>query len=89
MNVDQESLGFIDPKDRISGASLASMHPLKQASLRIAELREGRTTLKARDLVGLLLSHGARAWRASQPVVRSRIKVASPTGHPAVRIRFR
>ena len=86
MNVDQESLGFID---HANGASIASMHPLKQASLRMAEFREGRSTLKARDLVGLLLSHGARAWRASQPVVRSRIKVASPSGQPAVRIRFR
>ena len=89
MNVDQESLGFVEPPGRASTPSLASMHPLKQASMRIAELREGRTTLKAKDLVGLLLSHGARAWRASQPVVRSRIKVASPSGQPAVRIRFR
>ncbi|KQT48735.1 hypothetical protein ASG43_07695 [Aureimonas sp. Leaf454] len=89
MSVDQESHGFAEPKSRISGLALASMHPLKQASLRIADHREGRTTLKARDLVGLLLSHGARAWRASQPVARARIKVSSASGHPAVRIRFR
>ena len=89
MTVDQESHGFVESKGRVSGLALASMHPLKQASMRIADYREGRTTTKARDLVGLLLSHGARAWRASQPVVRSRIKVSSPSGHPAVRMRFR
>ncbi len=47
--------------------------------------RSGRTT---RDLIGLLVSHGARAWRASQPVSLSRIQVSGPHGALAVRINF-
>ena len=63
-------------------------HPLHQAALRLAEVRDGRSRLKAKDLVALLLCHGARAWRSSQPVSHSRIKVAGPAGSPALRVRF-
>lgn len=65
------------------------MHPLQQAAMRLADVREGRSRLKAKDLVGLLLSHGARAWRASQPICHSRIKAVGPCGTTAVRLRFR
>ena len=42
--------------------------------MRLQEVRDGGSRLKARDLVGLLLSHGARAWRASQPVTTIRLR---------------
>lgn len=89
MTVDQESLGFFDPGSRKKSAVAAGMHPLHQASARIADFREGRSPLKAKDLVGLLLCHGARAWRASQPIAYSRLDVKTPYGRPAVRLRFR
>lgn len=89
MTVDQESLGFFDTSGKKSRSAAAGMHPLHQASARIADFREGRSSLKAKDLVGLLLCHGARAWRASQPVAHSRLGVVTPQGRPAVRLRFR
>ena len=64
-------------------------HPMQQAALRIGEVRDGRSRLKAKELVGLLLSYGARAWRSSQPVSYTRVRTVSPTGVIAVRMRFR
>lgn len=64
-------------------------HPLHQAALRLAEVRDGRSRLKAKDLVALLLCHGARAWRSSQPISHTRIRVAGTSGTPALRLRFR
>ena len=87
MSVDQEILDF--NSGRRSGTPVAGLHPMQQASRRIGEFREGRSALKAKDLVGLLLCHGARAWRASQPVAHSRLRVRTPHGVPAIRLRFR
>lgn len=67
----------------------AGTHPLQQAALRLSDAREGRSRMKAKELVGLLLSYGARAWRASQPVSHTRILSYSPQGVVAVRMRFR
>jgi hypothetical protein len=87
MSVDQDILDFSDA--RRSGVPVIGMHPMQQASRRISEFREGRSALKAKDLVGLLLCHGARAWRASQPVAHARLRVRTPQGSPAIRLRFR
>ena len=87
MSVDPEILGFSNA--RRSSIPTIGMHPLQQASRRISEFRDGRSSLKAKDLVGLLLCHGARAWRASQPVAHSRLRVRTPQGVPAIRLRFR
>lgn len=54
----------------------------------IRDMRSLRSRLNPKDLVDLLLSHGARAWRASQPVSRSRIKVTGIQGRSAVRLSF-
>lgn len=89
MTVDQEGLDFVDHGVRKLGASVVGMHPLQQASARIADFRDGRSLLKAKDLVGLLLCHGARAWRASQPVAHLRLRVRTCGGTPAIRLRLR
>jgi hypothetical protein len=89
MTIDQDSLGQMEPVSRRIGATVIGMHPLHQASRRIAEFREGRSLLKAKDLVGLLLCHGARAWRASQPPATPRLVVYSPVGDRAIRLRVR
>ncbi|MBO0662227.1 hypothetical protein LQ948_06955 [Jiella sp. MQZ9-1] len=67
----------------------AGIHPLQQAALRLGDARDGRSRVKAKELVGLLLSYGARAWRASQPVAYTRIRAQAPSGTTAVRMRFR
>lgn len=88
MIFEPESHGFIHQPSRSAMARASNAHPLQQASMRIAEFREGRSAFKARDLVGLLLSHGARAWRASQPVAVTRLRVRTTGGTLAVRLRI-
>ncbi len=60
------------------------LHPLHEAAMRIADLGRGRS--RTRDLVALLLCHGARAWRSSQPATNVRLRVAGPDERPAIRI---
>jgi hypothetical protein len=48
----------------------------------------GKPRFKTREVIGFLLGHGARAWRGSMPVVRPRIKVMTPKGQYAAKIRF-
>lgn len=61
---------------------------LYQAAARLADMRRGAPKYKTRDLVGLLLSHGARTWRNSQPVTDVRLRVYTPAGKSALRISF-
>lgn len=69
-------------------ATVVGLHPLQQAATRLSDYRDGRSRLRAKDLVGLLLCHGARAWRASQPRTQTRLIVRSAGGVPAVRMSF-
>ncbi|MFP1633992.1 hypothetical protein ACLB6G_19870 [Zhengella sp. ZM62] len=45
--------------------------------------------LRTRDLVGLLISHGARAMRQSRAPVCVRLRVLAPRGGVAVRYSYR
>lgn len=55
------------------------------ADKRLSKTREGQT----KDLVGSLLSHGARAWRMSQPTTNIHLRSMSPFGHPSIHIRVK
>ena len=88
MTIEPELQPYVDRLSEGAASRTGSLHPLQQASMRIAEFRDGRSAFKARDLVGLLLSHGARAYRASQPVVGTRLRVRTPAGTVAVRLRL-
>jgi hypothetical protein len=88
---EQDAAGTIDPRPQARSA----LHPqgrgigfstLRQAATRLADFRSPGNRFKTRDLVALLLSHGARSWRASQPPAHVRVKVFAPDGRPAVRI---
>jgi hypothetical protein len=73
--------------DRAAPADIG-VQALRQAAARAAELRRPNPRFRTRDLIGFLLSHGARSRRATQPLARPRVKVASPDGRIAVRIAF-
>ena len=64
------------------------LHPLHEAAMRIAEIGLGRSRSRTRDLVALLMCHGARAWRASQPRTELRLQVEGPDCRPAIRMQF-
>ena len=85
---EQDVLGFVDPSRQEGGAADVGVQALHQASVRLADLRRARPRFKTKDLVGLLLSHGARTWRNSLPVAVIRLRVFAPCGKPAVKIRF-
>ena len=83
----QDVLNFSRPKTALntSPAALA----LHEAAKHLAQQTLGRPRLKTKDIVGYLLGHGARAWRASFPVASPRVKAVMPNGNLAVKIRFK
>ncbi|MBB4290255.1 hypothetical protein GGE16_002295 [Rhizobium leguminosarum] len=81
------------PSDRRTTAKgRSSLHPLHEAAMRLAEIglqRPKPKSPKTRDLINLLLCHGARAWRYSQPEARIHLHVTSPDGSAPVQLRLR
>ncbi|MCX2697015.1 MULTISPECIES: hypothetical protein [Ochrobactrum] len=65
--------------------SLFSVQALKQAAIRIADVRHGKG-LHTRDLVGLLVSHAARNRRMVQP--RTMMRMTLPVTSDKVSVRL-
>jgi hypothetical protein len=65
-----------------------SLSVLRATANRLADVRK-KPRLKTRDLVGLLLSHSARAWRASMPSVTVKLAVKNANGIAAIRLSMR
>lgn len=57
--------------------------------MRLAGLGLSRSKGKTRDLVAMLLSHGARAWRHSQPEANIHLYVSRRNGRSPVRLKVR
>ncbi len=66
-----------------------TLHPLHEAAMRIADIGLGRSRSRTKDLVGALLTHGARAWRSGQPVVGIHVHVGISDRRFPVRLRLR
>lgn len=71
-----------DRRERNAETGLAA---LNQAARRLGEIAGRRPKGRTRDLVALLLAHGARAWRASQPRATVRVQVETG-GRAAIRL---
>ncbi len=65
--------------------SLFSVQALKQAAVRIADVRRG-AGFHTRDLVSLLICHAARNRRLSQPRAAMRMTIPVSAGRIAVRV---
>ena len=85
---EQDVLGFVDPRRKDGRSAEIGMQALHQAAMRLADIRRGGPRFKTKDLVGLLLSHGARTWRNTLPVAVVRLRVVAPDGKAAVKIRL-
>jgi hypothetical protein len=83
---EQNVLGFIDPRRGENRPFDTGAQALYHASTRLADVQRGAPRFKTKDLVGLLLSHGARTWRCTMPVARIRIRVFAPDGKPAIKL---
>lgn len=74
------------PRGRARGVAL---NPLHEAAMRLAGMGLSRSKEKTRDLVAMLLSHGARAWRHSQPEAHIHLHVGMRSGRAPVRLKLR
>lgn len=69
-------------------ARVNSNNPLYIAATWLAHKSlERKSEQKTQDLVGMLLTHGARAWRMSQPRSVISMKSQNPRGFTTVRIK--
>ncbi len=66
-----------------------ALHPLHEAAMRIADLGLNRPRSRTKDLINVLLCHGARAWRYSQPEAHIHLHITSPNGQAPVLMRLR
>lgn len=88
MAVNENNLDFLLPMGSRGAARGGSLHPLHEAALRLAGLGINRPKEKTRDLVSMLLSHGARAWRHTQPEARIHLHVSPRGGRLPLRLKL-
>lgn len=82
--------GPVEHQDNGGGlASAQALHPLHEAAYRLADLGLREKRSKTKDLIGLLLCHGARAWRYSQPEANIHLHVSSQAGRFPIILRLR
>lgn len=89
MTGQQNVLGLVDAGGQKRTAAEIGMKPLHKAAMGLSDIRRAGARFKTKDLVGLLLSHGARSWRASLPVADIRLRVFAPEGKTSVKIRLK
>ncbi|RCW24833.1 hypothetical protein DFR48_105178 [Ciceribacter lividus] len=87
MASNENSFGLSPHGGEARRPSRNTLHPLHEAAMRIADL--GRKRSMTKDLIGLLLCHGARAWRYSQPEANIHLHVCAPGGRAPVVLRLR
>lgn len=78
------------PQDGKRKSLKGTLHPLHEAAMRIADLGLGRSRgSRTKDLVGMLLAHGARAWRSGQPEVDIHLHVTAEGRRHPIRLRLK
>ena len=87
-SAEQPVLSFVDFRREERRAALIGVEPLHQVPMRGPDFRLTGAGRKAKDLIGLLVSHGARIRRAARPRCAIRLDVFTPAGKPAVEISF-
>jgi len=80
-------LGFIDARRKVRRPALVGMNALHQRAVRAPDVIGARPGLKAKDLISLLLRHWPAARRPALPRCRIALRVLTPAGRPAVKIR--
>ncbi len=79
-------LGFIDTGREIGRSSLVRMEFFHQRAMRARDVVGARAGFQAKDLIGLLFRHFS-AGRSAAPRCRISLRVLTPAGIPAVKIR--
>ncbi|WP_234635663.1 hypothetical protein [Allorhizobium ampelinum] len=66
----------------------ASLNPLHEAAMRLAD-GINKPRARTKELMSLLLCHGARAWRYSQPEANIHLHVAPHSRRLPLKLRLR
>ena len=88
MSAEEPFLRLIDLGGEERRSPLIGVDLHHQPAIGRADFGLGSAGRKAKDLVGLLICHGARARRAARPVCRITLEVFTPAGYPAIEMRF-
>jgi len=89
MNKTPHSDQFQADNQRKPGGRNLGLLPLHEAAIKLAGMGLNRSHSKTKDLVAMLLSHGARAWRSNQPTAELHLHVQTPRGKTPLRMRIR
>lgn len=81
-------LSFVDFRREAFRSPNVRVDTHHQPPVGLADFRVGGAGRKAKDLIGLLVSHGARIRRSARPRVAISLTVFTPSGEPAVEIGF-
>ena len=84
---EQRILGFVDASRKVVRAPLIRVDAFHQRPMGVDDLLGLGSGLKAKDLVGLLLRHWPTRRAAALPRCRIGLRVLSPAGVPAIKIR--
>ena len=90
MSAEKPAPGPLEPNvvafDRARRPTRIGADLLQRATLGRPDFRLAGAGRRARDLIGLLMSHGARIRRAARPRCRIALQVLTPAGEPAVEV---
>ena len=86
MTAKKDFLGLVDTGRQIRRAPLVGMQFLHKRAVRATDVVGARAGFQAKDLIGLLFRHFASARRAP-PRCRVSLRVFTPAGIPAIKIR--
>ena len=84
----QDFLGFVDAGREVGRPAMVWMKLLHQIAVRPRYLARRRALLKSQYLVSLILGDRLSASRTAAPRVSASLLCLTPSGKPAVEIRF-
>ena len=87
MRFDEHIPGGIQSGGQPSRSARIGMETFHQAPVRLTDFFERGAFLKAKNFISLLLGQNLGRARAALPRMRVRMRVFSPVGLPAVKIR--
>ncbi len=88
MFAEKPVFSLVDFRREERRAPLIGVHALHEPAVSRPDFRLSGAGKKAKDLIGLLISHGARIRRAARPRCTIALDVFTPAGHSAVEISF-
>jgi hypothetical protein len=88
MSVEKPVLSLVEFRREERRPAPIRMNPHHEPSVGRPDFRLTGAGRKAKDLIGLLISHGARIRRAARPRCTIALDVFTPAGKAAVEISF-